>query len=140
MRAPTSRRRRSPDADGGAFQGRYARARQGAFDGDPGRVTEMDALVAYLQMLGTLVDFRDVTPAQLRAVREAAMMDRLIEHLPLLRSLWVVWFFVLFLGMLWLVLRPSKKKYFEAQADIPLRDEPGHAPALRGERPARGPR
>jgi cytochrome c oxidase cbb3-type subunit 2 len=27
------------------------------FDGDPARVTEMDALVAYLQMLGTLVDF-----------------------------------------------------------------------------------
>jgi cytochrome c oxidase cbb3-type subunit 2 len=27
------------------------------FDGDPSRVTEMDALVAYLQMLGTLVDF-----------------------------------------------------------------------------------
>jgi cytochrome c oxidase cbb3-type subunit 2 len=28
------------------------------FDGDPERVTEMDALIAYLQMLGTLVDFR----------------------------------------------------------------------------------
>jgi cytochrome c oxidase cbb3-type subunit 2 len=28
------------------------------FDGDPERLTEMDALVAYLQMLGTLVDFR----------------------------------------------------------------------------------
>jgi cytochrome c oxidase cbb3-type subunit 2 len=55
-----------PDADGTAFQGRYARARQSAFDGNPGVVTEMDALVAYLQMLGTLVDFRDVTPAQLR--------------------------------------------------------------------------
>ena len=55
-----------PDADPAAFQGRYARARQAAFDGDPGRITEMDALVAYLQMLGTLVDFRDVTPAQLR--------------------------------------------------------------------------
>ncbi len=27
------------------------------FDGQPDRVTEMDALVAYLQMLGTLVDF-----------------------------------------------------------------------------------
>ena len=26
------------------------------FDGDPQRLTEMDALVAYLQMLGTLVD------------------------------------------------------------------------------------
>jgi cytochrome c oxidase cbb3-type subunit 2 len=55
-----------PDADGTAFQGRYARARQSAFDGNPAVVTEMDALVAYLQMLGTLVDFRDVTPAQLR--------------------------------------------------------------------------
>ncbi len=28
------------------------------FDGNPDRITEMDALVAYLQMLGTLVDFR----------------------------------------------------------------------------------
>ena len=55
-----------PDRDAGAFQGRYARARQAAFDGDPGRVTEMDALVAYMQMLGTLVQFRDVTPEQLR--------------------------------------------------------------------------
>ena len=27
------------------------------FDGDPARVTEMDALIAYLQMQGTLVDF-----------------------------------------------------------------------------------
>ena len=28
-----------------------------AFDGEPTKVTEMDALIAYLQMLGTLVDF-----------------------------------------------------------------------------------
>jgi len=55
-----------PDRDAAAFQGRYARARQAAFDGDPNRITEMDALVAYLQMLGTLVQFRDVTPEQLR--------------------------------------------------------------------------
>jgi len=27
------------------------------FGGDPDRITEMDALIAYLQMLGTLVDF-----------------------------------------------------------------------------------
>ncbi len=32
-------------------------AQQGNYDGIPGRLTEMDALVAYLQMLGTLVDF-----------------------------------------------------------------------------------
>ena len=55
-----------PDRDASAFQGRYARARQSAFDGNAGQVTEMDALVAYLQMLGTLVNFRDVTPEQLR--------------------------------------------------------------------------
>ena len=55
-----------PENDASAFQGRYARARQAAFDGDPRTITEMDALVAYLQMLGTLVQFRDVTPEQLR--------------------------------------------------------------------------
>ena len=55
-----------PEADGSGLTGRYARARQGNFDGNAGRVTEMDALVAYLQMLGTLVQFRDVTPDQLR--------------------------------------------------------------------------
>ncbi|WP_137177843.1 cytochrome-c oxidase, cbb3-type subunit II [Roseomonas sp. AR75] len=55
-----------PEADPAAFQGRYARARQAAFDGDPAAVTEMDAVVAYLQMLGTLVQFRDVTPEQMR--------------------------------------------------------------------------
>ena len=35
---------------------RYNRVQARDFDGDPTRVTEMDALVAYLQMLGTLVD------------------------------------------------------------------------------------
>ncbi|WP_206934332.1 cytochrome-c oxidase, cbb3-type subunit II [Roseococcus thiosulfatophilus] len=55
-----------PDRDATGFQSRYARARQAAFDGNPAVVTEMDALVAYMQMLGTLVDFRDVTPEQLR--------------------------------------------------------------------------
>lgn len=56
----------SPDADGAGLAGRYANARQANFDGDAGRLTEMDALVAYLQMLGTLVPFRDVTPDQVR--------------------------------------------------------------------------
>ena len=34
-----------------------AQAQQGNYDGDPTRLSEMDALVAYLQMLGTMVDF-----------------------------------------------------------------------------------
>ena len=32
-------------------------AAAGSYDGNPGDVTEMDALVAYLQVLGTMVDF-----------------------------------------------------------------------------------
>ena len=34
----------------------------GDFDGNPDEITEMDALVAYLQMLGTLVDFSSYVP------------------------------------------------------------------------------
>jgi cytochrome c oxidase cbb3-type subunit II len=47
----------NPAADTTGLETRYPKAQTGAFDGDPARVTEMDALVAYLQMLGTLVDF-----------------------------------------------------------------------------------
>ncbi|WP_018388278.1 cytochrome-c oxidase, cbb3-type subunit II [Ancylobacter sp. FA202] len=35
---------------------RYPKAKTGDFDGQPGRVTEMDALIAYLQVLGTLAE------------------------------------------------------------------------------------
>ncbi|MFN7194050.1 MAG: cytochrome-c oxidase, cbb3-type subunit II, partial [Rhodospirillales bacterium] len=45
---------------------RYPKAVVSDFAGPAGQVTEMDALVAYLQMLGTLVDFRNVKPEQLR--------------------------------------------------------------------------
>jgi len=45
-----------PDADHSDFQKRYPTAQIRDFDGDPKRVTEMDALVAYLQVLGTMVD------------------------------------------------------------------------------------
>ena len=49
----------SPDNDGlDAMQKRYPKAVARDFDGNPGQVTEMDALIAYLQMLGTLVDFK----------------------------------------------------------------------------------
>ena len=39
------------------FLARYPKAHVRQFDGEPNRVTELDALIAYLQMLGTLVDF-----------------------------------------------------------------------------------
>ncbi|KXG86576.1 cytochrome-c oxidase, cbb3-type subunit II [Agrobacterium bohemicum] len=46
-----------PNADTTGLEARYPKAKIGDFDGDQSKVTEMDALVAYLQMLGTLVDF-----------------------------------------------------------------------------------
>jgi cytochrome c oxidase cbb3-type subunit 2 len=49
----------NPDAEGfEAFQKRYPNAQARDYDGNPDRLTEMDALIAYMQMLGTLVDFK----------------------------------------------------------------------------------
>ena len=42
-----------------ALRKRYgAKVNQRDFDGDPNRLTEMDALIAYLQVTGTMVDFK----------------------------------------------------------------------------------
>jgi len=47
-----------PDSDEAeALLERYPKAQVRDFDGDPEVVSELDALIAYLQMLGTLVDF-----------------------------------------------------------------------------------
>ena len=55
-----------PDGDSSGFEERYPKAQVRDFDGNPKRLTEMDALVAYLQMLGTLVDFDSYVPAENR--------------------------------------------------------------------------
>jgi cytochrome c oxidase cbb3-type subunit 2 len=44
-------------ADTGLQQRYGGKVNHRDFDGDPDRLTEMDALIAYLQMLGTEVDF-----------------------------------------------------------------------------------
>jgi len=46
----------SPDAT--ALTQRYPKAQSRDFDGSPQRISELDALIAYLQMLGTQVDFK----------------------------------------------------------------------------------
>jgi cytochrome c oxidase cbb3-type subunit 2 len=47
-----------PDSDTSGLEERYAKISIRDFDGNPDKVSEMDALVAYLQMLGTLVDLK----------------------------------------------------------------------------------
>jgi len=55
-----------PDRDPTALEKRYPRAVVGKFNGNTTSITEMDALVSYLQMLGTLVSFGDLPPERLR--------------------------------------------------------------------------
>jgi len=50
-----------PDEDYDAMLERYPGAAISNFDGQP-ELTEMDALIAYLQILGTMVDFSTFTP------------------------------------------------------------------------------
>ena len=52
----------TPDADLTGVTTRYPKAATGDFDGNPDEVTEMDALVAYLQVLGRMVDFTTYRP------------------------------------------------------------------------------
>ena len=56
-----------PDSDHDGLLQRYGEASVNVrnFDGQPG-ISEADALIAYLQMLGTLVDFSTFTPAASR--------------------------------------------------------------------------
>lgn len=53
----------TPDADSAALVQRYPKTQARDFDGNPKQITELDALVAYLQMLGTLVDFSSYNAA-----------------------------------------------------------------------------
>ena len=54
-----------PDSDYDGLLERYPGAVVANFDGQPG-ISEMDALIAYLQVLGTMVDFSTFTPAESR--------------------------------------------------------------------------
>ncbi|MFV0384267.1 cytochrome-c oxidase, cbb3-type subunit II [Paracoccus sp. (in: a-proteobacteria)] len=54
-----------PDADASGLEERYPGAQQRNFDRQP-ELTEMDALVAYLQVLGTMVDFSTFSPDEPR--------------------------------------------------------------------------
>ena len=51
-----------PELDASGLESRYNNVRIEDYDGNPRELTEMDALVAYLQMLGTLVDFSTYEP------------------------------------------------------------------------------
>ncbi|RGP39849.1 hypothetical protein BPTFM16_00124 [Altererythrobacter insulae] len=53
-----------PDINSGDLTERYPKAQVRDFDGNPEMISEMDALIAYLQMLGTLVDVNSAAAQQ----------------------------------------------------------------------------
>ena len=55
--------------DAGDLAVRYPKAQNRDYDGQPGKLTEMDALIAYLQVLGTMVDV-DSAAAQEQLAKE----------------------------------------------------------------------
>jgi cytochrome c oxidase cbb3-type subunit II len=56
----------NPDADPTDFLKRYPGAVTGKFNAASSEITELDALIAYLQMMGTLVRISDIPPERLR--------------------------------------------------------------------------
>ena len=66
----------------------------------------MDALVAYLQILGRMVDFTADSHRRPAAVAGGAV-DTI---LPMLKQFWVVWLMVLFVGIVAWVYWPSRQQ------------------------------
>ena len=56
----------NPDADPTDLQKRYPKVVVGKFNAGSSEVTELDALIAYLQMLGTLVPISNIPDDHLR--------------------------------------------------------------------------
>lgn len=52
------------------------------------------------------------------------MLDTFAALQSTLSTLWVVWFFVLFTGIILTVMSPWRKRGYEQAGDIPLRDDP----------------
>ena len=93
-----------------------------AFDGDPGRVTEMDALVAYLQILGGLTDAADIT----RPRRRSDAMD--IGHDTLVafaKTFGLFYLIALSVGVVIYAFWPSHGGRFDRAAKSVLEDEDG---------------
>jgi len=53
----------------------------------------------------------------------------LLSLQPIFSILWVVWFFVLFIGILIYVMAPRRRGAYERAGEIPLRDDDAPRPA-----------
>ena len=56
----------------------------------------------------------------------------LADYLPYLRSLWTVWFFAVFTGLVISALLPKRRAQYDHTARIPLNDDPAEGAARHG--------
>jgi len=49
-------------------------------------------------------------------------MASLLEHYPWLKSLWTLWFFSLFVGLVVWTMWPSRRALWAQRGEIPLRE------------------
>ena len=100
------------DCSGTLSQGR----RSATSTAIPTMVTEMDAMIAYLQMLGTLVDFTDLRSRRPAAIGRADAMtffQDAFEFAPV----WVVWLMLLFLGVVAWAFWPKQQEEDRGRGD-----------------------
>ena len=118
----------NPDADSEGLQQRYGgKVNVRDFDGDPSKVTEMDALVAYLQVLGTMVDFKTYEPTKANGIRQVRLMT--YEALAAFAQQGgSIYFVVIFALVCIYALLPKNKKKFDEAANLPLDDKDDDRP------------
>lgn len=56
----------------------------------------------------------------------------LADYVPYLRSLWTVWFFTVFAGLVISALLPRRRAQYEQTARIPLNDDPSEGTVRHG--------
>lgn len=119
-----------PNADASGLQTRYGgKVNVRDFDGDPTKVTEMDALVAYLQVLGTMVDFSTYEPKKANGIRQGRGMT--YEALAAFAQKGgSVYFVVVFAIVCIYALWPKNRKKFDEAAQLPLEDKDDDKPLL----------
>ena len=92
----------------------------------------MDALIAYLQMLGTLVDFKlyDNRPTS----AEEAPWKPIPRFAAFAQTWGLVYFVAMFLAVVVYALWPKNRKRFDDAARIPLRGGLSHGHRTQGNR------
>ncbi len=121
----------APDTDGTDLNSRYGgKVNVRDFDGNAKEVTEMDALVAYLQVLGTMVDFKTYEPKKAENLRQKVQGMTYEALAKFAQQSGSVYFAVIFFAVCVYALWPKNKEKFDQMAHVPLEEPNDDAPLM----------